>query len=227
MGVSTVVTQPLVAGRRLKREEFLRRWEAMPEVKLAELIGDVVYMPSPLSRAHGTHGALLINCLSTYAIRTPGCEAGNNSTWLMLEDAPQPDADLRILPEYGGQSHIQGPYCTGAPELAAEVCLSSAAYDLGPKLELYRAAGVQEYVAVILGESSVLWRRLVEGNYVYLKEGPDGLLRSIVFPGLWLDPQALLALHGARLLDVLEQGLQSREHEEFVRTLAARRSRAD
>ena len=44
---------PLVEGQRLTREEFLRRWEAMPELKRAELIGGVVHMPSPLSAAHG------------------------------------------------------------------------------------------------------------------------------------------------------------------------------
>jgi len=31
--------EPLVAGDRLTREEFLRRWEAIPELKKAELIG--------------------------------------------------------------------------------------------------------------------------------------------------------------------------------------------
>jgi len=221
--VPAVVTQPLVAGQRLKREEFLRRWEAMPEVKLAELIGGLVYMASPVSSTHATHDTLLINWLGHYAIRTPGCQAGNNRTWLMLEDAPQPDADLRILPEYGGQSGVEGEYGAGAPELAAEVCLSSASYDLGPKLELYRAAGVQEYVAVVLGESRVLWRRLVAGAYVDLEAGADGLVRSVVFPGLWLDPQALVDLNGARVLDVLDQGLKSREHQEFADALAARR----
>ena len=43
----------LVAGDKLTRDEFLRRWEAMPKVKFAELIGGIVYMPSPLSRNHG------------------------------------------------------------------------------------------------------------------------------------------------------------------------------
>jgi len=222
--MSTVVTQPLVAGQRLKREEFLRRWEAMPEVKLAELIGGVVYMPSPVSLTHGDHENLVNGWVANYAARTPGCGACSNTTWLMLEDAPQPDAALRILPEYGGQSRVEGVYGAGAPELAAEVCLSSASYDLGPKLELYRAAGVQEYVAILLGESRVLWLRLVEGQYVQLEAGADGLLGSMIFPGLWLDPQALVDLHGARVLDALDQGLKSPEHEEFVRVLGAQRA---
>ena len=196
----------------------------MPEVKRAELIGGVVYMPSPLSRDHSSNDNLVSAWLGYYAARTPGCEGGNAGTWLMLEDAPQPDVDLRILPEYGGQSRMEGLYCAGAPELSVEVSLSSASYDLGPKMELYRAAGVREYVVVLLGESRVVWYRLVGGKYILLPPGPDGLLRSDVFPGLWLDPAALLARNGAKVFDVLDLGLRSPEHQDFVRALALKLS---
>ena len=224
MTVSTLVSQPLAAGQRLSREEFLRRWEAMAELKNAELIGGVVYMPSPVSRSHRAHDMRVHDWLSRFADFPHGCEAGCNGTWLMLDDAPQPDADLCILPEYGGQSGDEGSYCAGAPELVAEVCRSSRDYDLGPKMELYQAAGVQEYLTVILGENQVLWRRLAGGRYVLLKPHADGVVRSAVFPGLWLDPEALLANKGARVQEVLDQGLKSPEHEEFVRGLAARKA---
>jgi hypothetical protein len=52
----------------------------------------------------------------------------------MQEDSPQPDVYLRILPERGGQSGDRGLYAQGAPELVAEICLSSTAYDLHQKL---------------------------------------------------------------------------------------------
>ncbi len=175
-------------------------------------------MPSPVSLDHSSHDNLLNSWLGYYAARTPGCGAGSSGTWLMLEDAPQPDAHLRVLPEYGGQSWVEGPYCAGAPELAAEVSLSSASYDLGPKMQLYRAAGVKEYVAVLLGDVRVVWYRLAGGQYLPLDAGSDGFLRSAVFPGLWLDPAALLALDGARVFDVLDMGLRSPEHQDFLRT---------
>jgi hypothetical protein len=38
---------PLENGDRLTRREFERRYNAMPDVKKAELIEGVVYMPSP------------------------------------------------------------------------------------------------------------------------------------------------------------------------------------
>ncbi len=221
--MSTTVSQPLFAGQRLKRDEFLRRWEAMPELKRAELIGGLVYMPSPVTIDHGSHDTLVIGWLLHYAARTPGCNAGSNRTWLMLEDAPQPDADLRILPEYGGQSWVENSLGAGAPELSAEISLSSASYDLGPKMRLYQTAGVKEYLTVLLGESKVMWHRLVEGKYTLLPRSSDGLLRSVIFPGLWLDPEALLSQDGARLLDVLDMGLRSPEHQDFIRALGQRR----
>jgi hypothetical protein len=47
------VPKPLCVGQRLSVKEFLRRWEAMPELKFAELIDGVVYMPSPQTSDHG------------------------------------------------------------------------------------------------------------------------------------------------------------------------------
>src|SRR5271166_3715367 len=135
------VTETLRAGQRLTREEFLRRWEAMPEVKFAELIDGVVYMPSPQTSDHGSTELWIATWLGIYILNTPGCAAGSQSTWLMRQSAPQPDNYLWIRPEYGGQSTIQGKYHAGAPELAAEICFTSAAYDLGVKKALYEAAG--------------------------------------------------------------------------------------
>lgn len=41
-------------GDRMGREEFISRWERMPELKFAELIDGVVYVPSPVSIPHGS-----------------------------------------------------------------------------------------------------------------------------------------------------------------------------
>jgi Uma2 family endonuclease len=155
----------LVPGERLAREEFLRRFEAMPHVKNAELIGGIVYMPSPVSRDHGIRDNRLSTWLGVYAAFTPGCEAADNSTWLMLDDAPQPDSDLRILPNYGGASTLQGRYAAGAPELLVEVGVSSGDTDLGEKMELYRAAGVREYLVLLVAPRELRWYQLVAGNY--------------------------------------------------------------
>ena len=70
----------------------------------AELIDGVVHVPSPVSREHGSLDFLIHWWLAHYAHAAPGRKGGSNSTWLMLDSAPQPDAYLRILPSHGGQS---------------------------------------------------------------------------------------------------------------------------
>ena len=220
MATVELEVEPLMPGDHLAREEFLRRWEARPEIKKAELIWGVVYMPSPLSADHGKRDVEVGYWLCHYAMHTPGCEAGQNATWYMLEDAPQPDCHLRIERECGGTSWIENNFFRGAPELAAEVCLSSTSYDLHQKRDLYAAAGVKEYVVVLLRERQVRWHRLVGGSYQLLPIGPDGVLRSLVFPGLWLDGQALITGNMLRVLEVLNQGLASPEHAEFLARLA-------
>src|SRR5947209_14776487 len=88
---------PLSQGQRLSRAEFERRYDAMPELKKAELIGGVVSMPSPVKRAHGKPHFDAITWLGTYRSFTPGVEGGDNaSLCLDLENMPQPDVFLRI-----------------------------------------------------------------------------------------------------------------------------------
>ena len=214
--------EPLITGQKMTREEFLRRWELLPELKNAELIEGIVYVASPVSRQHGALDTRLMSWLDHYAIATPGCEAGNNSTWCMADSLPQPDCDLRILPDHGGQSREAGEFCGGAPELALEVCLSSTQYDFGPKLALYQRAGVREYITVELLRQRVIWRSLEDGSYVAMEPSPEGVLRSKVFPGLWLDVDALWNNDGARLMAVLQQGLATAEHSAFVEELRKR-----
>ncbi len=153
---------------------------------------------------------------------TPGCHTGIDCTWKMgPEDVPQPDLFLRILPEYGGTSRTEGAYAAGAPELIVEVCGSSLSRDLGIKLELYRSVGVREYLTVVLDTEHVVWRQLVRGRYRELKPDDDGLLRSRVFPGLWLDPTALWNRKRS-VRTAVDKGIRSPEHAAFVRRLATR-----
>src|SRR3989442_5306630 len=111
---------PLEPGDRLSRSEFERRYEAMPQLKKAELIEGVVYMPSPVRfRRHSRPHADFITWLGFYRAHTPGVEAADNSTArLDLDNEPQPDAILLIDPAYGGQARIsEDDYIESAPEL--------------------------------------------------------------------------------------------------------------
>lgn len=212
---------PLYAGDRLTRAEFERRYSAMPEVKKAELIEGVVYMPSPVSRKHSGPHALIVGWLIHYFEATPGVVVDDNATVrLDLENEPQPDALLRIVPAHGGQSHDSGEYIGGAPELVAEVANTSESYDLHDKLRAYQRNGVREYIVWRVAEEAIDWFVLRNDRYQQLELDAEGCCRSQVFPGLWLDPAALVRGDMARHAAVWQQGLASREHAEFAAKLA-------
>jgi Uma2 family endonuclease len=212
---------PLRNGDRLTRAEFERRYAAMPHVKKAELIEGVVYMPSPVSDAHSGSQFDLIGWLGNYKAATPGIAGGDNGTLrLDLDNAPQPDAFLRILASHGGQARIdENGYVTGAPELVAEVAASSVSYDLHAKLNVYRRNGVREYVVWRVEDHAVDWFVLRESRYEPLTPTAAGLYQSEVFPGLWLDPAALLRGDLLTVLQVVQRGIASPEHAALLTRL--------
>ena len=216
---------PLRNGDRLTVEEFHRRYEAMPEVKKAELINGIVYMASPVRLdQHGEPDGLIQTWLGHYSIATPGVKHAVNATVrLGPDDVPQPDGLLRITPECGGQAQLDAKgYLRGAPELAVEVAASTASLDAREKLTAYRRAGVREYLVWRTEDEAIDWWTLEEDEYRPLPLKDDASLRSGVFPGLWLDTGALVAREGAALLAKLQEGLQSPEHAAFVEALRKR-----
>lgn len=209
----------LEAGDRLSRAEFERRYERLPQLKKAELIEGTVYMPSPVRhKLHAKPHSQVGLWLALYAAETPGVESADNSTLrLDLDNEPQPDLVLLKSPAKGGQTRISiDDYVEGAPELVVEIVGSSRAYDLHQKKGAYRRNGVCEYLAWITGEPRLVWWRLLEGEYQEIGIAADGLLKSSVFPGLWLDPAALLRGDLKTVLAVLRRGLESPEHAAFV-----------
>jgi Uma2 family endonuclease len=215
----------LVEGRRLDQPTFHALYEAMPPGTRAELINGVVLMPSPVGPAHGRAQFPTIAWLSSYVENTPGVEGmDNTSTALGLKSEPQPDVLLRILPEYGGRTQTDRRFVLGVPELLVEVAHTSRYTDLGPKLEDYERAGVLEYIVLALEPDEVFWFVLREGRFMDLPLGADGIYRSEVFPGLWLDPNALIAGDTRRLRAVLDLGFGTPEHAQFVARLARARS---
>jgi Uma2 family endonuclease len=219
---------PLENGDRLTRDEFERRYEAMPHLKKAELIEGVVYVPSPARlRHHGRPQVDLITWLGVYLAATPGVEGGDNTTVrLDLENEPQPDAVLLIDPARGGQAHISDDdFIEGSPELVAEVSSSSVSFDLGLKLQVYQRTGVREYLVWRVRDREVDWFVLRGGKYQRLKADGAGRLCSKTFPGLWLDPDALVGRDLARVLAVVQEGTRTPQHAAFVAKLSRPRRR--
>ena len=213
---------PLEPGDRLSRAEFERRFEAMPQLKKAELIEGVVYVPSPVRfRRHSRPHAQFIGWLVTYEASTPGVEVGDNGTArLDLDNEPQPDAHMLIDPLRGGQARVgEKDYIESAPELVGEVPATSASYDLNVKLHVYRRNGVREYIVWRVLDREVDWFVLHDDRYERQVADAEGLLRSDVFPGLWLDAAALVRGDLAGVLAVLQNALASPEQAAFVAKL--------
>ena len=173
---------------------------------------------------HGEPDGLMQTWLGTYAIATPGVKHATNSTVrLGVDDVPQPDGLLRILPECGGQARMDAKgYLHGAPELVVEVAASSASFDAREKLDSYRRTGAREYLLWRTEDERLDWRVLEEDEYHSLLPDANGVLRSKIFPGLWLDTAALLTGDGAKLMATLQEGLRSAEHADFVIELRRR-----
>ncbi|BBD55906.1 MULTISPECIES: Uma2 family endonuclease [Planktothrix] len=219
--ISTNLTIPILEnGDKLTRDEFERRYQAMPDHQKAELIAGIVYMASPLRiTQHGNPHARIITWLGNYWSATPGIELGDNATVRLDGDnEPQPDALLRI--ELGGQSTISDDgYVEGAPELIAEIAASTVSIDLHQKLQVYLHHQVQEYLVWRVYDCQFDWFRLNNGEYIQLDPNIDGVICSQVFPGLWLDKDSLLAGNLAQVLAVLQQGLSTGEHQDFVKRM--------
>jgi Uma2 family endonuclease len=221
--ISPILTiPPLENGDKLTRHEFERRYHAMPNLKKAELIEGVVYVASPVrAKQHGKPHARIMGWLGTYEAATPGVEALDNTTVLLdTDNEPQPDALLRI--ETGGQSRInKDDYVEGTPELIVEIAASSASYDLHEKLKVYRRNQVQEYLIWRVYDHQFDWFRLQQGEYIQLQPNADNIICSQIFPGLWLDKTVLLGGDLGKVLTVVQQGLASPEHENFISRLSS------
>ncbi|QLE59427.1 Uma2 family endonuclease [Nostoc sp. TCL26-01] len=218
-------TIPLLEnGDKLNRYEFERRYNAMPELRKAELIEGIVYiMPAAVRfRTHSQPHGWMVAWLGIYEAATPGVALGIEPTVrLDLDNEPQPDAVLIITPEAGGQARLsEDDYIEGAPELVVEIAASSVAIDLHGKKQAYRRNGVKEYIVWQVLEQKVTWFYLEQGEYLELAADSDGIVRSRVFPGLWLAVNDLLAGNMQQVLMVLQTGLQSNEHRAFVEKLA-------
>lgn len=213
---------PLDNGDQLTRDEFERRYSAMPHIKKAELIEGEVHMPSAVRwNQHAGRHADLLTWLGVYRAYTPGVSVGDSgSIRLDLENEPQPDAAMIIEPACGGRVRLSpDDYVEGSPELAAEVAASSVSIDLNTKLRVYRRNQVQEYIVWRVYDRAIDWFTLFEGRFDPLPRTADGIYQSRVFPGLWLDPAAMTRFDLATVLQVLQQGLASPKHAAFVAQL--------
>ncbi len=212
-------------GDHLSVREFERRYAAMPPEIKAELIEGVVHVASPVSNDHGAAHFRATTWLGVYQSFTPLVASSLDGTLrLDSRNEPQPDIHMRILPEYGGRATVDADdYVAGAPELICEVARSSVSRDLHDKLEAYRRNQVREYLVwrTVDDRSGSDWFELRESRFVRLEPDADGLYKSEVFPGLWLDEAALIRGDIAALIRAVQAGVSTPAHAAFVKTTKA------
>jgi Uma2 family endonuclease len=214
MTTTSSKTIPLLEnGDRLTRYEFERRYTAMPPQTKgnpkAELIEGIVYMASPLRfESHAQpHGSLVV-WLGNYSCATDNVTIGIEPTVrLDMHNEPQPDAVLFVPGR--GAIITEDDYIAGAPELVVEISASTVSIDLHDKKEAYRRNGVQEYLVWRTLQRELDWFSLHDGEYIRIESNQDGIIKSEVFPGLWLAVEAILSGEMAKVLSVLQTGLNS------------------
>lgn len=204
-------------GDRLSLSEFKQLYANSPKIRRAELIEGVVYVASPVYLPHARGQMLMNMMLGIYESATNGVTAvGEQSVELDSDNEVQPDALLWINDSVDivGQGLV-----VGSPTLVVEVAVSTRSYDLGLKKQVYRRNKVQEYLVLAAHEKEVYWFSWQDGAYQPIEADENGIYRSRVFPGLWLNAVAFWQNDTANLIKTLQQGINSAEHATFIQTL--------
>ena len=220
----------LLNGDCMDQEEFHKRYEQQPEDFKAELLDGIVFVCEPLSEQHGGIHPRISSIFDAYMAATPGVRAYIDATVILSKkDEVQPDLSLRIMPAFGGQTTDtwyrrgkkakRGPYIKGAPELVAEIAYSSRSMDLHIKRHRYELAGVLEYIVVSLEQGKLIWFDL-KGKSEILANS-NGVFQSGIFPGFWIHEQGLLNMDYSLVMNTIQQGINSPEHQEFLLKLKA------
>ena len=176
MATRTEALISLDPGDHLTREEFHRRYCARPDIRKAELIDGVVYVPSPVRALHGEPhlgGHRLALCLFGQKPGRPMAQSTPPSAWTPMASVTRSSQTLASgFDEPGGPRLTEdGTICEGAPQLVVEVAASSASYDLYEKKEAYRRNGVHEYVVWRVIDRVIDWFELRDGVYVLASAG--------------------------------------------------------
>ncbi len=202
-------TPPLESGDVLDGDEYWRRYCHLPDKVKAERINRKVYLMMTSLRAvqHGNPHALLSGWLFTYAMQDPALVLSDNATIrLNADNDPQPD--LCLLRVEGQAQFDDEGYIVGPPEMIVEIAGSSASYDFGEKRDVYEAAGVGEYLVFETIEGRLEWWRSVDGRFTAI-QSENGIYKSSLFPGLWLDIDALRSGDASRMIQTLRHGMES------------------
>jgi len=218
---------PLENGDHLSQPEFHRRYLEMPEVKKAELIEGIVYMPSPVSLNHLSPHYKLITLLGAYSLTIPQLISGDNGTVILdNKNEVQPDIMLAISESAGGSSKIVTrtennqamQYLVGAPEFVAEIAASSVSIDLHTKREVYERIGVRNYLVWLTQDNAMRLMSLTNGQLIEVQHD-EPVLSIESMPGLRINRAAILKGDLAAAMKTVTDAAASEEAVAFRKRL--------
>lgn len=209
-------SQPLLwEGQRLDRETFHRLYSDSPNLKLVQLIEGIVHMPSPMRFIHHGHPEVMMSTwLTYYSTFTTGVNSGGQST-LKIDDRNEYQPDGMLFYDKGQLVIDDDGYLVGVPELVVEVSASTQSVDSKEKFQVYQKQGVKEYLLWNTQANDITWYGRGRSKFVPMKAGRDGVIKSKVFPGLWLNRTAMLQGDMALVLKTLQEGLESKVHQKL------------
>jgi hypothetical protein len=133
---------------------------------------------------------------------------GSDNATIRLDADNDPQPDLCLLRVEGQTRFDDEGYIIGPPEMVVEMAGSSASYDFGEKRDVYEAAGVGEYLVFEPIEGRIQWWRSEGGRFVDILLAA-GVYKSVLFPGLWLDADALRSANALQLIETLRSGMET------------------
>ena len=200
---------PLENGDQLTLQEFMRRYEAMPE-SIEQSSSKESYLWARLF-AHTHHGrphGWLGNIVTTYG-NADAIDFSDNST---VKLDPQQCATARLLhvltvgARRTRQRSMTTVTSTGLRILLPKLLPPRRASTCTPNLKAYQKNGVREYVVWRVIDEAVDWFVLENSQFQPLKADENGVYRSRAFPGLWLNVPALLRRDAEQLWATLDSG---------------------
>lgn len=116
--------------------------------------------------------------------------------------------DLCLL-RAGGQTRFETDgFIVGASELIVEISGPTASYDFSEKRDVYESARLGEYFVYETIEGRVAWWQSKDRQFEDIL--PEGVIyNSVLFPGLWLDADALRSASALKLIQTLQKGIES------------------
>lgn len=173
---------------RMSYEEFLA-W--LDEDTLAEWVDGAVEMASPASRRHQNVVKFLATPLSFYAdVHRLRSVILAPFQMKLARSGREPDL---LFVASAHRDRIKETYLDGAADLVIEVVSpESAGRDRGDKFYEYREAGIPEHWPIDLQlDQAELYQLDAQGRYQTVPPGANGVYRSKMARGFWINTQWL------------------------------------